>query len=113
MASLTNTLSAGMRTATADCVAMAAAVLLIAFGCWLFGGIASQRIVTHAAVLLTGVAALQIFSGNTGIVSFGHAGFMGVGAYTVGILTMATALQSSALPQLPEFIRAMPCSKSV
>src|SRR5882757_5171574 len=105
----TNTLSAGMRTATADCVAMAAAVLLIALAAWLFGGIASQRIVTHAAILLTGVAALQIFSGNTGIVSFGHAGLMGIGAYVVGILTMSTALQSSALPQLPEFMagRAM------
>ncbi len=100
----TNTLSAGMRTATADCVAMAAMVLLIALAAWLFGGIAAQRIVTHAAILLTGVVALQIFSGNTGIVSFGHAGFMGIGAYVVGILTMATALQSFALPQLPAFM---------
>jgi len=105
MATLTtNTLSAGMRTATADCVAMASAIVLIALATWLFGGIAAQRIVTHAAILLTGVVALQIFSGNTGIVSFGHAGFMGFGAYVVGILTMATAVQSFALPQLPAFM---------
>jgi branched-chain amino acid transport system permease protein len=93
-----------MRNATADCVVMAAALACVALAVWLFGGLALQRVVCHAAILLTGVLALQIFSGNTGIVSFGHAAFMGIGAYSVGLLTMSPALQASALPQLPDFM---------
>lgn len=80
-----------MRAALADAALMAAAVVAIAAAGGLLGGDAPQRVLTHAAVMLTGVAALQIFSGNTGIVSFGHAAFMGLGAYTVGILTMSAA----------------------
>ena len=54
--------------------------------------------------MLTAVTALQIFSGNTRIVSFGHAAFMGIGAYSVGILTMSAALQSVTMAQLPGFM---------
>ncbi len=44
------------------------------------------------------------FSGNTGIVSFGHAGFMGIGAYLTGILTMPAAMQATTLRDLPSFL---------
>ncbi|MBL9046165.1 MAG: branched-chain amino acid ABC transporter ATP-binding protein/permease, partial [Tabrizicola sp.] len=37
-------------------------------------------------------------------VSFGHSAFMGIGAYTAGILTMAAAAQKSALPTLPNWL---------
>jgi branched-chain amino acid transport system permease protein len=93
-----------MRSAVADSVAMASAVLLIALATVAFGSNAVQRVVANGAVMLTGVLALQIFSGNTRIVSFGHAAFMGIGAYAVGILTMSGALQRAALPQLPHFM---------
>ncbi len=65
-----------MRSALADSVAMAAAVLLIAVAAALFGS-ASLQVVAHAAVMLAAVLALQLFSGNTRIVSFGHAAFDG------------------------------------
>lgn len=93
-----------MRGAAVDALVMAAAVLLIALVAAAFGGASLQRMVTHAAIMLTGVAALQIFSGNTRIVSFGHAAFMGIGAYGVGILTMSAALQSVTLRELPAFM---------
>lgn len=93
-----------MRSAVADSVAMASAVLLIALATAVFGSNAMQRVVANAAVMLTGVLALQIFSGNTRIVSFGHAAFMGIGAYAVGILTMSGTLQRAALPELPHFM---------
>jgi branched-chain amino acid transport system permease protein len=83
---------------------MAVAVLLIALAAGTFGSVSVQRMVTHAAIMLTGVLALQIFSGNTRIVSFGHAGFMGVGAYGVGILTMSAALQTVTMRELPAFM---------
>lgn len=97
-------LSSGTRGAAADALAMAAAVLLIALVAGVFGSISVQRMVTHAAIMLTGVVALQIFSGNTRIVSFGHAAFMGIGAYAVGILTMSAALQSVTMRELPGFM---------
>lgn len=93
-----------MRGALADSVAMAAVVLVIALVTALFGNASLQRVVAHAAVMLSGVLALQLFSGNTRIVSFGHAAFMGIGAYTVGILTLSGTLQRTALPELPAFL---------
>jgi branched-chain amino acid transport system permease protein len=93
-----------MRSALADCFAMAAGVLLLALAAALFGSASMQRVVAHAAVMLAAVLALQLFSGNTRIVSFGHAAFMGIGAYTVGILTLSAHLQRTALPELPAFL---------
>ncbi|MFC4311484.1 ATP-binding cassette domain-containing protein [Steroidobacter flavus] len=83
---------------------MAAAVLLIAVAAALFGSTSMQRVVAHAAVMLSAVLALQLFSGNSRIVSFGHAAFMALGAYTVGILTLNAQLQHNALPQLPTLL---------
>jgi branched-chain amino acid transport system permease protein len=99
-----------MRSALADSVAMAAAVLLIAVAAALFGSTSMQRVVAHAAVMLSAVLALQLFSGNSRIVSFGHAAFMAIGAYTVGILTLNAQLQHNALPQLPSFLAGLELS---
>jgi branched-chain amino acid transport system permease protein len=50
------------------------------------------------------VVGLQIFSGNSGILSFGHTAFIGTGAYVAGILTVDPALKSSIAPALPGFL---------
>jgi branched-chain amino acid transport system permease protein len=84
-------------SAAAIVAATAALALAIAFP---FGPLGAQ-IVTLTLVQLAAIVALAIFTGNTGIVSFGHAALMGVGAYVAGILTMTPALQRIALPQLP------------
>ncbi|WP_258051903.1 branched-chain amino acid ABC transporter ATP-binding protein/permease [Mesorhizobium sp. INR15] len=95
---------AAFRNATADALCMVAALLLVALAAYIFGGAAMQRVVTYAAIMLTAVLGLQIFSGNSGIVSFGHAAFIGLGAYATGILTMPAALQRTALRDLPQFL---------
>jgi branched-chain amino acid transport system permease protein len=95
---------AAFRTASIDAAVLIAALALVALAVFVFGGPAVQRVVTYAAIMLTAVLGLQIFSGNTGIVSFGHAGFVGLGAYITGILTMPAALQRSALRDLPQFL---------
>jgi branched-chain amino acid transport system permease protein len=97
-------LSTGLKGAWVDAIAMAAMILAVALLISVFGGAAWQRVGANAMILLTAVLALQLFSGNTGIVSFGHAGFMGLGAYTVGILTMSPQIQASALKDLPAFL---------
>jgi branched-chain amino acid transport system permease protein len=95
---------AAFRNATADALCMVAVLLLVALAAFIFGGAAMQRVVTYAAIMLTAVLGLQIFSGNSGIVSFGQAAFVGLGAYATGILTMPTALQRTALRDLPDFL---------
>ncbi len=66
---------------------------------------APQLLLTNALTLLIGVIALQIFSGNSGILSFGHVGFVGVSAYTTGILSMTPIVKQTSLSTLPVFLQ--------
>ena len=59
-----------------------------------------SRIATILLINLILVLGLQIFTGNSGILSFAHIGFMGVGAYTTAVLTMPGQMKSMALPDL-------------
>lgn len=61
----------------------------------------SQLLLANALTLLIGVLALQIFSGNSGILSFAHVGFVGVSAYTTGILSMTPIIKKTSLSTLP------------
>src|SRR5262249_34928517 len=77
-------------------VLIAAALL----GILLFG----STVMTSMLITVTAVIGLQIFFGNSGILSFGHAGFMALGAYLCGLMTMPVATKSTVLPQLPAFL---------
>jgi branched-chain amino acid transport system permease protein len=46
------------------------------------------------------VLGLQSFMGNSGILSFAHIGFMGIGAYTAAVLAMPIRMKAMALPDL-------------
>jgi branched-chain amino acid transport system permease protein len=65
---------------------------------------AELRTVVNFFVALVLVLSIQSFSGNSGIVSFGHVAFMGVGAYTAALLTIPPAIKSFILPNLPSII---------
>jgi len=52
-------------------------------------------------VSITLVTSLQVFIGNSGILSFGHVAFMGVGAYVTAVLTIPLAIRQTQLPDLP------------
>ena len=67
---------------------------------------AQRRIVTAAFVNLVAVTGIYIFVGNSGIMSFGHVGFMAVGAYTAAWLTIPPAMKASLLPGLPAWLAA-------
>lgn len=67
-------------------------------------GLSGQRLMTLYCVNLCAVLAIQTFSGNSGVVSFGHTAFMAVGAYVSAWLTMPTALQRTTLPNLPAWL---------
>lgn len=72
-------------------------------GLLLFG----STVVTSMLITVTAVIGLQIFFGNSGILSFGHAGFVALGAYLSGIMTMAPATKATVLPQLPGLLAAV------
>jgi branched-chain amino acid transport system permease protein len=59
-----------------------------------------DRIATHLCISLVLVLGLQVFMGNSGILSFAHIGFMGVGAYTSAVLTIPVQMKGMALPDL-------------
>ena len=47
-----------------------------------------ERTITNLFIYIILVVALQIFMGNSGILSFAHIGFMSIGAYSSGLLSM-------------------------
>ncbi len=59
-----------------------------------------SRLATNLLIVLVLVLGLQVFMGNSGILSFAHIGFMGVGAYTSAMLTIPSQMKGMALPDL-------------
>ncbi len=59
-----------------------------------------DRVVTHMLISAILVLGLQMFMGNSGILSFAHVGFMGIGAYTSAVLTIPERMKGMALPDL-------------
>ncbi len=71
---------------------------------FLIGDTLLERIVTVLFIDLILVLALQVFMGNSGILSFAVAGFMGIGAYSSVIFSMTPAAKAAALPDLYLFL---------
>ncbi|MEZ5769753.1 MAG: hypothetical protein R3D80_20460 [Paracoccaceae bacterium] len=65
--------------------ALVAGVLVLALGGAAVGS-SIERTVTVFFVSLTAIAAMGLYSGNSGVLSFGHLAFMGVGAYASALL---------------------------
>ncbi|MBS1880623.1 MAG: branched-chain amino acid ABC transporter permease [Actinobacteria bacterium] len=68
------------------------------------GGLAMEN---RAIVMLINIAlvvGLYSFAGLSGVLSFGHMSFMGIGAYTGALITIPLTAKSALLPELPSFI---------
>jgi branched-chain amino acid transport system permease protein len=59
-----------------------------------------ERIAINLCISLALVVGLQVFMGNSGILSFAHVGFMGVGAYASAVLSIPVRRKGMALPDL-------------
>jgi branched-chain amino acid transport system permease protein len=59
-----------------------------------------ERIAINLCISLVLVVGLQVFMGNSGILSFAHVGFMGVGAYASAVLSIPAQMKGMALPDL-------------
>ncbi len=75
-------------------------IAILVFGIELTGTRLMVRITTNLCIMLVLVLGLQVFMGNSGILSFAHIGFMGVGAYVSAMLTIPLQMRSMALPDL-------------
>jgi len=78
--------------------------IVVLVGLQLSGG--TQRIITEALIKLMIVVGTYVFVGNSGVLSFGHIGFLGLGAYTAAWLTIPPSVKASLLPGLPAFLAA-------
>jgi branched-chain amino acid transport system permease protein len=65
---------------------------------------APQATVTYCLINLIAVLAIGCYSGNSGILSFGHVGFIGLGANVAALFTIPLAIKRVELPYLPEII---------
>ena len=67
-------------------------------------GTSVERTIIVFLFSLTAIAAMGLYSGNSGILSFGHLSFMGIGAYAAALLTLPAQIKGATLPALPEWL---------
>src|SRR3970282_714086 len=79
---------------------LAAGILLVAVVTELLGIPLLTRIVTVMFISLILVLGLQLFMGNSGILSFAHIGFMGIGAYASVLFSMTPQAKLLSIPSL-------------
>ena len=77
--------------------------LLVAGFASFFGSV-SERVVSVFFISLIAVVGMGVYSGNSGILTFGHLSFMGIGAYASSLLTLPVRIKSATLPALPEWL---------
>ena len=83
---------------------LAGGVLLLAVLTELLGIPLLVRIVTVMVVSIIIVLGLQLYMGNSGILTFAHIGFMGIGAYTSVLLSMTPAAKELTNSNLYPFL---------
>lgn len=80
-------------------------LLILALIAQLIGDTLIIRIATVLFINLILVLGLQVFMGNSGILSFAHLGFMGIGAYASVLFSMTPEAKAATLPDLYPFLR--------
>lgn len=82
-------------------VPLAAILVIVVLG---LGAVGSQLAINFLVAMIA-VAGFGIYSGNSGIMTFGHVAFVGVAAYASGLLTVPPDIKRQALPNLPGWLR--------
>lgn len=85
-------------------VLLVATLVVISLVTGLFAGTLLNRIITVLFVNLILVVGLQIFMGNSGVLSFAHIGFMGIGAYASVLFSLTPQAKAATLPDLYPFL---------
>ena len=69
-----------------------------------FGTATDRRIAMAFLINLVVVTGLQIYVGNSGVMSFGHVAFMALGAYGAALFTANPVVKARSIPDAPAFI---------
>jgi len=100
-----NTRSSQFVSRTAATAAGNLALVALVLGAGLVYGIggssAREDLVTDALINLVIVIGLQVFIGNTGVLSFGHLAFGSIAAYTTALLAVPATRKEVLLPNAP------------
>ena len=64
-------------------------------------GGSGERVATVALINVVIVVGIQLFAGNSGVMSFGHVSFAAMGAYGVAILAAPALLKKARIPDAP------------
>jgi branched-chain amino acid transport system permease protein len=70
-----------------------------------FGDVVYTDTTAKMFIMLIVVLGLQVFSGNSGVLSFGHVAFMAVGAYASALLTIPTSIKQFTYLSMPHFLK--------
>ncbi|MFC4054978.1 branched-chain amino acid ABC transporter permease [Actinomadura syzygii] len=79
-------------------------LVLAVSGLALLGSETTQRTATQMLVMGVITVGTYIYVGNSGVLSFGHVVFVGVGAYTTALTTLPRGLKQALLPALPGWL---------
>jgi branched-chain amino acid transport system permease protein len=82
-----------------------ALVALLALGSGLWVGSADQVQYLTAIVYVAIVAALYVFVGNSGVISFGQVSFVAIGAFSAGVMTIPVGTKPGVQPLLFPLLR--------
>lgn len=84
-------------------IALALGVIVCSFG---FKALSPSLTgpITLALIMCVLVVGLYVLAGNSGVLSFGQIGFMGIGAYLTAILTIPAESKALVLPSLHGFL---------
>lgn len=95
--------------------ALALPLVLIAVLLQLFASPLIVGIYTFTLISLSMVLGLQIFMGNSGILSWVYIGFVGIGAFASSIISVPSAVKSMGVPNMYPFLKAIdfPMSQTV
>ena len=88
------------RSAASSAILLAA-IALLAVLYTATGGSSRDLLVDDMLVNLVIVLGLQVFVGNTGVLSFGHIGFVEIAAYTTALVAIPAASKASQLADAP------------
>ena len=65
----------------------------------------TQQVVLIFLAYLLIVIALQVFTGNSGVISFAHVGLMAIGGYTAMLMNLSVSSKASQIGNAPGFIK--------
>ncbi|MFK3797125.1 branched-chain amino acid ABC transporter permease [Pseudomonas sp. NPDC088444] len=85
-------------------IALLAVVTLVVF---FIGSPVITRLAIGILINVVLVVGLYIFIGNSGILSFGHIAFVGLGAYFTAWVTMRPMMKKLLLPSLPDTLQSL------